>query len=245
MNTDSGHNKSFRGHGAVIALAFPHSMVSGDMAEPDTRYKKLRDGYPLGLREDACLALLSPRYTTCRACKEICPVDAIRVGDAALELAESCLSCGRCAAACPMGELSLPGFNIPELEQDVASPVALDCWKVPQEFAPDGAVRVPCLGGLSVGRIVDLVVSAGKRPVVLLDRGWCTLCHAGDDSAHPVSGALETARCLLAKAGMAAGELPRLEAQLLPEKIMPAEIPDSDTQQQLSRRAFFGALFSV
>lgn len=214
------------------------------MTELELEYEKLREGYPLGLREGACLALLSPRYATCRACEAICPVQAIRVGETALELAESCLSCGRCAAVCPMGALGMPGFMVSDIEQDAANSVAVDCWKVPKDISPDGAVRVPCLGGLSAGRLNDLAALAGQRPVVLLDRGWCTLCRAGGSRVHPVAGALETARSLLEKAGMVVGGLPRLELLPLPAEHMPAEIPDPVTQRQLSRRAFFGALFS-
>ncbi len=214
------------------------------MPELEPQYNKLREGHSLALREDACLALLSPRYATCRACEVICPAQAIRVGETALELAESCLNCGRCAAACPMGELIMPGFVVPEIKQDAAKPVSVDCWKVPQKLSSDDAVRVPCLGGLSAGRIADLATSAGQRPVVLLDRGWCTLCSAGGGEIHPVAAALEAARSLLEKAGMAGGQLPRLEADHLPEKFLPAEIPAPVTQQQLSRRAFFSALVS-
>ncbi len=214
------------------------------MVELELQYKKLREGYPLGLREDACLALLSPRYATCRACEDICPIQAIRVGETALVLAESCLNCGRCAAVCPMEALDIPSFMISDIKQGVANSVAVDCWKVPRINSPDGVIRIPCLGGMSAGRIADLAVSAGHRPVVLLDRGWCILCRAGDCFVHPASGALEVVRGLLEKAGMAASELPRLEHMPLPLKYMPAEIPDIVAQQQLSRRAFFGALFS-
>lgn len=213
-------------------------------SEQELQYKKLREGYAPSLREEACLALLSPRYATCRACEGICPVQAIRVGETALELGEHCLNCGRCAAVCPMGALALPGFTIPDIKQETTKIVIVDCWKVPRVDSPDDAVRVPCLGGLSAGRLVDLVVSAGQRPVVLLDRGWCTMCHAGGGNVHPATGALEAASRLLEKAGMPAGELPRIEPRHLPEKYLPAEIPELVTQQQLSRRAFFGALVS-
>lgn len=212
------------------------------MAEPESQYKELRAGFPLNLREGACLALLSPRYATCRACEAICPVRAIHVSETALTLDESCLNCARCAAACPMGALETPGFAVADIAQEATHSIAVDCWKVPRDISPEGAVRVPCLGGLSAGRINDLVALAGQRPVVLLDRGWCSQCSAGGGGDHPASAALNSALSLLEKAGMATGELPWLELMPLPDKYLPADIPNADTQQQLSRRAFFGAL---
>jgi formate hydrogenlyase subunit 6/NADH:ubiquinone oxidoreductase subunit I len=144
-----------------------------------------------------------------------------------------------------MGELAMPGFTIPDIKQDTPGSLFVDCWKVPRKVSPDDAVRVPCLGGLSAGRIADLAVSAGERSVVFLDRGWCAACRAGGgDNGHPVHSALETARLLLEKAGMAAGELPRLESLPLPVEHLPVEIPAPVTEQQLSRRAFFSALAS-
>jgi len=219
-------------------------LIYGDMAKLELQYRKLHKDHPLSILEDACLALLSPRYATCRACEDICPVQAIRVGETDLHLAESCLNCGRCAAICPMGGLGLPGFTIPDIKQDMADPVAVDCWKVPLDSSPSGAVRVPCLGGLSAGGIAELAMSAGRRSMVLLDRGWCALCRAGGSGVHPVSSALEAACAMLEKTGMPVGELPRLESLHLPEECLPAEIPALVTQQQLSRRAFFGALIS-
>jgi ferredoxin len=213
------------------------------VAEP-LQFKRLREGYPLGLREDACLALLSPRYASCRACEEICPARALKVGESALELAETCVNCGRCAAACPMGALGIPGFSVLEIRPAAGKPVAVECWKVPAEISAPDAVRVPCTGGLSAGRIVELAVMAGARPVQILDRGWCAACRAGGGKAHPAAAALERARGLLEKAGMEAGSLPGIVSATLPVDYMPMEIPAPISQQTLSRRAFFGALAS-
>lgn len=217
------------------------------MSDQELHYKKLLDTHPLGLCEEACLALLAPRYATCRACQEICPVRAIKVGEAALELAETCVNCGRCAAVCPMGALALPGFTVPEIAQSemkATMPVQVDCWKVPRELASEDTVRVPCLGGLSAGRIADLVASAGPRPLVLLDRGWCGACSAGGGDKHPAVAMLETVRALLTQAGLEEAALPRIEMDQAPDKFMPVEIPSGLNQQQLSRRAFFGALLN-
>lgn len=205
-------------------------------------YQPLREGLGLSLLDDACLALRAPRYATCRACEDICPVKAIRVGQTAIELAETCVRCGRCAGACPMGALALHGFSVPHAPRESARTLRVDCWKVPAKLSADDAVRVPCLGGLSAGRILELVASAGTGSVQLMDRGWCGQCGAGGTEAHPVQSSLSQARALLQAAGVQTERLPRLHRDPLPAHLMPSEIPAAVTETKLGRRGFFSAL---
>ncbi len=207
-------------------------------------YRPLREDRPLGLLEDACLPLRAPRYATCRACEIVCPVKAIHIGETALQLDESCVRCGRCAAACPMGALALPGFSVADVPQEKNTPLSIDCWKVPKKFSPEGSVRVPCLGGLSTGRILELVTMAGAHPLELLDRGWCSKCSAGSSTNHPTQANLEQAVALLEAAGLATDQMPILLSVHLPVSLLPIDIPEPVTETGMSRRAFFSALTS-
>ncbi len=206
------------------------------------KYRPLRPQHPLGIIDDACLPLRAPRYATCRACEDVCPPRAIHVGDDGLRLDESCLACGRCAAACPMGALGLPGFTVPEPARESGATLAVDCWKVPTKLTPGHGMRVPCLGGLSTGRILEIVAVAGSRPVELLDRGWCAGCSAGGQGGHPSHTALKHACDLLEAAGAGPERLPRLRDLHLPPGLMPAAIPAAVGEAKISRRGFFSAL---
>lgn len=206
------------------------------------RYETLRPGHPLGLLADACLQLRAPRYATCRACEDSCPARAIHVEAASIRLDENCVACGRCAAACPMGALGRPGFAVPEVSRHTRAPLGIDCWKVPARLTPDESLRVPCLGGLSTGRILELAAAAGPRTVELLDRGWCANCCAGHAPDHPAAVSLKQARSLLEAAGSGVDRLPRLRTMHLPAELMPADIPPPVSETKISRRSFFSAL---
>ncbi len=225
-------------------------MTSPGNTPAELRYLPLRKDHPLGLMEDACLPLRAPRYATCKACENVCPAQAMHVDETLIRLDETCVNCGRCAAACPMGALGLPGFSVPDVSRETIRPLSVDCWKVPAKLAPEESLRVPCLGGLSPGRILELVTAAGSRPVELLDRGWCASCSAGSCGAagehaaaqHPVVASLESARSLLEAAGSGPERLPRLRALHLPADLMPVDIPPPVSETKMSRRGFFSAL---
>jgi ferredoxin len=141
--------------------------------------------------------------------------------------------------ACPTEALSVSGFDI---TPTAGGMIAIDCWRVPATESPSGALRVPCLGGLSTAALAELTAAADGRPIALLDRGFCTRCPAGaseHSDAHPAAPVIDEVRRLLDDCGVASAEGPRLIAMPLPAARMVEGMGERLLESRVSRRALF------
>jgi ferredoxin len=201
-------------------------------------YRRLRPDAPVGLLAEACLEL-HPRRVECARCAEACPVKVLSLTREGLQLNDGCLGCGRCMAVCPTGALAVHGFSLTLTPEPTLETLALDCWKVPSHLSPPGAVRVPCLGGLSVSRLLALRYVAGSRRFALLDRGWCGQCAAGRPDGHP---ALAATRDWLKEIGAPESHWPVLDKQPLAVSFQRQTIPDDADASPVKRRDFLSRL---
>jgi ferredoxin len=211
-----------------------------DGKEARLKFARLHPQAPVGFAAEACLPLRS-RYARCDACQRACPAGVLALDQEALGMGDGCLHCGRCVAACPTGALAVPGFVPQAVVAGSPRPLAVECWKVPRRLSAREAVRVPCLGGLSVGRWLALRAAAGERPLEAVDRGWCGRCSAGG-TTHPAASAVTQANRLLEEMGEPPQALIRFVHKPLPVKAMPEAIPEPAAEFSMGRRTFFRGL---
>lgn len=218
------------------------SAAAAEGALPHVLHQRLHPVVPIGLRADACIAVRAP-YLSCRQCAEACPLGVLAIEAAGPVIADGCIGCGRCAAACPSGALRLASCDVTvrPARADVRE-LYLDCWKVPATETPAHAVRVPCLGALTVSQWLAAVVNAAGRPVIALDRGWCERCEAYGASGHPARRCLDETRALLTGIGEPPHALPRLERHALGSHAMPRAIPGAHEEVAMNRRGFLRGL---
>lgn len=205
----------------------------------------LREDARLRLDEGACLPLRS-HFGGCRACAAVCPAGVLSVAVEQVKLAEGCTNCGRCVAACPNAALQIDGFEpLADKLPTGTEAIELECAKVPARARSAGAVVVPCLGGISAGRLAELNERAGGREVRLIDRGWCAQCEAGCGATHPARPAVDAVALWLHAIDESAAA-PRIVSRALPPALMPAEIPLAqaapDQGPAMTRRQFFRTL---
>ncbi len=199
--------------------------------------QSLHSAAPLRFDDAACRTLRGP-YGGCRACTKACPAGVLTVDADEVALKDGCLGCGRCTTVCTSGALRVEGFDV-ALEGEAAGPIRLDCWKAPPDAAVTESLRVPCLGGLSTGRLLELWIASGSHGLFLMDRGWCRHCSAGAGELHAATRALASAQEWLLAAGVARDRLPRFVREPRPVRQMPAAIPEAAMQRKVSRRNFF------
>ncbi|MDH3281610.1 MAG: 4Fe-4S dicluster domain-containing protein [Gammaproteobacteria bacterium] len=196
-----------------------------DTSETTLTYRRLGPDAPVGLLAGACLEL-HPRGVTCARCLEACPMEVLHLTEKGMELGDGCLGCGRCMAVCPTGAIAVHGFSLALTPESTMQSLVIDCWKVPGIHSPPGAVRVPCLGGLSVSQLLALRYVAGSRELALLDRGLCGKCEAGGGDAHPAATVLSAARAWLDEIGAPATHWPTLMENPLPDSSQRPRISD-------------------
>ncbi len=217
----------------------PSQAPAASLISRGGRFETLATRAPVSIRRGACLRLRT-HLAACRACADACPAAALEAGEQSLALTSGCTGCGRCQAACPTGALAIDGFAAEPLPGRASKRArTIDCFRVPQ--SDSGELRVPCLGGLSEGRLLALCASTDERALVLADRGWCDRCESGGPE-HPARATLQRVVALMAEAGVPASRLPRIETMTLRDGAARAAQRDPMQQQGRARRGLFAAL---
>lgn len=199
-------------------------------------YRRLADAARVRMDASSCLSVRIPGEE-CGLCAAACPVDALALVDGTPELRGNCLGCGLCSAACPTSALQTDGFTAPPDIPAGTSAIQVDCWRVPIAETGRGAIRVPCLGGIATGWLLDVFDRGGERPIKLLDHGGCSTCPAGAGLAAARAAVAEV-RTLLGECGVPPVSLPRVVSRPAHFSLAPA-IPSAADARALGRRGFF------
>jgi Fe-S-cluster-containing hydrogenase component 2 len=187
---------------------------------------------------DRCIAVRAP-HISCTRCADVCPVRVLRAEDGPMVADAGCIACGRCAAQCPTGAIEAAGFAMSVTPAADGMPIEVECRRVPSTSCRADGIRVPCLGGIDAGGLLELLLEAGDRPVRLIDRGWCADCPAGGP-VHPARRNLDAVTTLLTAMGKA-DLAPALVMRPLPHR-RAAKAVDQDGPAGPTRRAVFRRL---
>ncbi|HEX6267498.1 MAG TPA: 4Fe-4S binding protein [Burkholderiales bacterium] len=194
----------------------------------------MHDASPVRVQPNACVQMRS-RYAECGHCEKICPTGALRIEEGAIDVADGCTGCGRCMAACPTGALQVRGFlQKLDIKPHIPRALHIDCARAPN----DAEIRVTCLGGLPVSRLLALRLAAGERSIALLDHGWCATCPAaGNTKEHPAAKSLARAVARLRDAGLTEALMPKLQSVPASRPARPLRQPHAGRRRFLARLA--------
>jgi Fe-S-cluster-containing hydrogenase component 2 len=150
----------------------------------------------------------------------------------------SCDGCGVCAASCPTGAVAVEGFS--GLRVTPAVPVRLECRRVSVADAGTEAIRVPCLGGLTVDALFGLALR-DRVNITIVDRGWCRSCAAAAGSAAPWSPSVTAVNRLVRLAsGVASPAIAVTSSPLSPRSAL--DLPRPEPGPTVSRRDLFARI---
>lgn len=128
-----------------------------------------------------CARILADDASVCRACLDVCPVDAISFEGGKLSISDSCRMCGLCIPACP-GEAFRDAQHFErrfydEIVRRAAShnTCYITCTRALGRFPAENEYVLPCVGILSPELLFSVLVEY-PNVSVYLPMGICDRC---------------------------------------------------------------------
>jgi ferredoxin len=130
------------------------------------------------------------KNSQCNLCEEICPTDAVEVGESLVSLYQDrCIGCGGCVGVCPTEALSLPNLNISEFFFDFlkSDESVLSCKS-----------NFVCLAGLNV----EYLIALSTLKEITLDLGHCQECEISKSCLAQIEKNITEANITLSAIGV-------------------------------------------
>lgn len=119
--------------------------------------------------------------SSCRACLDVCPVDAIDIEDGGIDIRDNCRKCGLCVAACPTEAFVSPRLQPKKVYDAVAGAAAahdtayVTCTRALRRLPRENEVVVACVGDITAETWFSILADYPNVSVYLpLD--ICTAC---------------------------------------------------------------------
>ena len=119
--------------------------------------------------------------SSCTACKDACPVDAIDIEDGGIEIADTCRKCGLCVAACPTEAFVSPKIAPKKLYDRIAEAAAahetayVTCTRALKRLPRENEVVLSCVGDVTP-EVWAAVLADYPGVSVYLPLGICDNC---------------------------------------------------------------------
>lgn len=127
-----------------------------------------------------CLACKSPK-SSCRACVQICPVNAIEIEDGGIDILDTCRKCGLCAPVCPTEAMHTVKHRPKKIYDAVAAAATayetayVTCTRALKRIPRENEVVLACVGEVTPETWFSILMDFPNVSVYLpLD--ICTAC---------------------------------------------------------------------
>ena len=127
-----------------------------------------------------CLRCKSSK-SSCTACMDVCPVNAVEIEDGSIDIADTCRKCGLCVAACPTEAFVSVKLAPKKLYDKIASAAAahetayVTCTRALGRMPRENEVVIGCIGDISPETWFSLMVDYPNLSVYL-PLGVCDKC---------------------------------------------------------------------
>lgn len=119
--------------------------------------------------------------SSCRACLDVCPVDAIDIEDGGIDIRDNCRKCGLCVAACPTEAFVSPRLQPKKVYDAVAGAAAahdtayVTCTRALRRLPRENEVVVACVGDITAETWFSILADY-PNVSVYLPLEICTAC---------------------------------------------------------------------